>query len=332
MSTSGVPADALQAVRAARRIVIASHIPMDGDGLGTGLALMRALRPSKDAVHLVTPGYVPRVYTFLAGYDEIVKLGGDQPVPDCDLLLALDAGNAERLGRVLTDRPEGARVLNVDHHISNTLYGDVNWVDAAAGATAELGYLLLVELGVEIDAQAAQALLVALVTDTGRFCYSSTRPRTLEIGAALLRLGADPDMLNLHLYRSIPRGVLDLHARAVQRIAFHADGALALLTVEADFGSDLGVDEEDQKDLVDIPVSVEGVVVAGLFRGLKDGGTKVSLRSNSDAADVAAFAAACGGGGHVRAAGYPSAEGPAQTARAALKGLMQMAAAVSPGR
>ncbi len=323
-----VPEGILAAIRGARSILCATHSPMDGDGLGSGLALKRALEAAGKRVMLVTEAAVPPVYAFLPGYESIVVLG-KKPVPAADLILALDAGGPDRLGRVLAERPKGARIVNIDHHVSNKSYGDLNWIDAEAAAVGEQAYLLLKEGGFGIDAVAAQCLLVALVTDTGRFCYSSTTPRTLEIAAALLRAGAEPDRLQRELYASVPVAVLKLRARAVDEIELRCEGRVAVLTLPDGYGTDLGADEEDVKDLIDVLISVKGVVVAALFRGLAEGGTKVSLRSKDDRANVSALAARFGGGGHVRASGFTSAHSPAKARADLLPALEDLAVAGS---
>jgi phosphoesterase RecJ-like protein len=310
------PPEVLAAIREARSILCATHSPMDGDGLGCGLALKRVLEPLGKQVLLVTEAPAPPVYAFLPGYESIVVLGKG-PVPAADLVVALDAGGADRPGRVYTERPKGARIVNIDHHVSNSGYGDINWIDEKAAAVGEQAFLLLKALGSRIDAVAAQCLLVALVTDTGRFCYSSTTPRTLEIAAELLRLGAEPDRLQRELFASVGFGVLRLRARAVDEIELRCQGRVAMLTLPHGYGEDLGVDEEDVKDLIDVLIQIKGVIVAALFRGLAEGGTKVSLRSKDDRANVSALAARHGGGGHVRASGFTSAASP-EAAREAL--------------
>jgi phosphoesterase RecJ-like protein len=324
-----VPSDVLAAIRGARSILCASHSPLDGDGLGSGLALRRALEASGKRVVLVTEAPAPPSYAFLPGYDSIVLLGKG-PVPAADLVVALDAGGPDRLGRVLAERPRGARIVNIDHHVSNRSYGDLNWIDAQAAAVGEQIYLLLEAGGWKIDPVAAQCLLVALVTDTGRFCYSSTTPRTLEIAAALLRLGAEPDRLQRELYAAVPLPVLRLRARAVDEIELRCDGRVAVLTVPPGYGGDLGVGEEDVKDLIDVLIAIQGVVVAALFRGLAEGGTKVSLRSKDDRANVSALAARFGGGGHVRASGFTSHASPA-AAREQLLPLLEGLAVAGSG-
>ncbi len=320
------PHEVLDAVRNAHRVVLATHSPMDGDGLGCGLALMRALKHAGKAVTFVTEAPVPRAYGFLPGASDIIQLRPSQPVPDFDLLLGLDAGEEDRLGRAFSQRPTRSVVLNIDHHVSNPRYGDVVWVDDKAASTGEQVYQLLVDLDM-LDQTMAQALLVSLVTDTGRFLYSSTTSRTLRIAAALVDAGASLDHIQLNLYGARPLPYLRLRGRAVESIVFHDEGRIAVLTVPEGFGADLGVDVEDIKDLVDITVGVEGVVVAALVRGLPGGGTKVSLRSKDDRADVANLASRHGGGGHIRASGFSSADDPEITVAALLPGMRELAVA-----
>jgi len=322
------PDPLLRALHAAGNVLIATHSPMDGDGLGCGLALQRALNGAGKRCRFVTEAALPRAYAFLDGYDGIERLAPG-PLPPFDLLLGLDAGDSRRLGRPHAERPRGSVVCNIDHHVSNERYGDVAWVVPEAAATGELAFALIRALGLPVDPAIALALLVSLVTDTGRFCYSSTGPGTFETGAELLRLGADPDLIHRHLYASVPLGVLRLHARATEEIRLPEGGRAALLVVPWGYGADLGAEEEDVKDLVDLVISIRGVVVAALVRGLPSGGSKVSLRSKSDRADVAALAGRCGGGGHVRAAGYTSPLGEEAAAAALLPALGQLAVAAS---
>jgi len=304
------PVPLLEAIRNADSIVLATHIPMDGDGLGCGIALMRCLRAMGKTVRFVNEAPVPYVYDFLEGRSEVEFLGPDDSMPACDLLLGLDAGDASRLGRAYDERSRGCRLANVAHHATNDRYGDVAWVEADASSTGEMVHSLLLDLGASIDAASAQALLVSLVTDTGRFSYSNTTPGAFEVAADLLRRGANPDLLYRELYGSVPMRVLRLRARAAEQIQLSGADCVAVLTIRADFGADIDADVDDIKDLVDIAIGLEGVVVAALVRGLPQGGTKISLRSKSDAVNVAAFSQKRGGGGHVRASGYSSPDEP----------------------
>jgi len=325
-----VPKPVIDAVRGARRVVIATHNPMDGDGLGSGLALQRALHAAGSQAVFVTEAPVPRALRFLPGAEDIVRLEEGVALPEGDWLFGLDAGEESRLGRAFLERAKGTRVLNIDHHISNPRYGDIAWVDVEAAAVGEMMYELLRAADMALDEVAAQCLLVSLVTDTGRFCYSSTTAKTLETAADLIRAGAEPDAIQRRLYASEPVAVHRLRGRAVEALRFFEDGKLCVLTVDVDFGADLGVDGEDIKDLIDVAISIEGVVVAALVRGLPRGGSKVSLRSKDDRADVAAFARLHGGGGHVRAAGFSSEAAPAATEDRIRAGLAELAVGAVP--
>ncbi len=310
------PSALLDAIREADSILLATHIPMDGDGLGCGIALQRGLESLGKQVRFLNEAPVPYVFDFLAGRERVEFLGPDDAVPACDLLLGLDAGDASRLGRMHAERPAGARVANVDHHATNDGYGDVAWIEAHASSTGEMVHALLGAMELPIDAVSALALLISITTDTGRFSYSNTTPGAHTVAADLIDRGADPDVIYRHLYGSLPMSVLRLRARAAEGIELACEGRVAMLTVDPSFGADLGAKVDDVKDLVDIAIGLDGVVAAALVRGLAEGGTKVSLRSKSDGVDVAALAHSHGGGGHVRASGYSASEGPEAVAAA----------------
>jgi len=297
-------------------IVLATHIPMDGDGLGSGIALHRALAARGKSVRFVTEAPVPSVYSFLAGREVVELVGPGEAVPETPLLVGLDAGDAARLGRCYDERAPATKVANIDHHATNDRYGDAAWVEPDASSTGEMIHALLRAMDARLDAVSAQALLVSITTDTGRFSYSNTTAGALEAAADLVRHGADPDTVHRHLYASVPLDVLRLRARAAESIRLYGRGKVAILSVEAGYGEGLDVEEQDVKDLIDVAIVLDGVVAAALVRGLPRGGTKVSLRSKSDAADVAALAQRHGGGGHVRAAGFSADAEPREVATA----------------
>jgi phosphoesterase RecJ-like protein len=310
------PAALLELIEASENILLATHIPMDGDGLGCGIALHRALSARGKKVRFVTEAWVPSSYDFLEGREVAEFIGKDDPIPDFDLLIGLDAGDESRLGRPFEERRAGSKVANIDHHKTNEGYGDVSWVEGDASSTGEMVLALLLQMDAVIDQPSAQALLVSIVTDTGRFSYSNTTVGAFEAAAALMRRGADPDTIHRRLYASVPLDVLRLRSRGAESIQLLAGGRAAILTVEAEYGADLEVEEQDLKDLVDVAIALDGVIAAALVRGLPFGGTKVSLRSKSDAADVAALAQRNGGGGHIRASGYSADGEPAAVAAA----------------
>lgn len=310
------PPELLALLKGQGDVLIATHIPMDGDGLGSGIALKRALEAQGRSVRFVTEQRVPSAFNFLQGSAEVIVLGPEDPMPPTELLVGLDAGDEHRLGRAFVERASGCSVANIDHHATNDRYGDVAWVEAGASSTGEMIHALLRAMDAEITAEMAQAMLVSLVTDTGRFSYSSTGPGTFEVAADLLRCGANTDALYQQLFASRPLDVVRLRARAAEDLQLLSDGKVAVLTADREYGANLDFQEDDLKDLIDVAIGLEGVVVAALVRGLPEGGTKVSLRSKSDGANVAALARKLGGGGHVRASGFSDDRAPAEAAAA----------------
>jgi phosphoesterase RecJ-like protein len=191
----------------------------------------------------------------------------------------------------------------VDHHVSTGLLPPgPRYVDPTAAATGELIFELAKANGWEVTLAAARALYVAILTDTGGFRFSNTRPRTLRVAADLLETGVDPEQIYLEVYARAPEGRPRLLAEALQTLVVERDYGLAWVTVPPGAIERHGVSSDDLDGVVEFPRSIEGVRMALLFREIAQGRVKVSLRSVGDV-DVAAFAKAYGGGGHTKAAG-----------------------------
>jgi phosphoesterase RecJ-like protein len=176
------------------------------------------------------------------------------------------------------------------------------YVDATAAATGELIYRLAEELQWPVNAAAARALYVALVTDTGGFRFSNTRPRTLRVAGDLLERGVDPEQVYLDVYAGAPAGRPRLLAEVLQTLVVEDDRGLAWVTVPPGALERHAVDPDDLDGVVEHARSVRGVRLALLFREMSGGRVKVSLRSVGDV-NVAELAQRFGGGGHAKAAG-----------------------------
>ncbi len=284
------------------RVLLVSHVPPDGDGLGAGLALVRALRKRGKEAVFAAGGEVQRCLRFLARPGEMDTSPSGPPGP-FDVAVSLDSASQERLGELGSLCRRSRHFLNIDHHAGNRRFADLNWVDGASPAVGEMVVRLLEDTGIPLTRETAVPLYVALVTDTGRFSYSNTGPAAHRTAAALLATGFDPSEITDRLYRSIPEPFLRLTGLAIGALRRDAGGLVAHVTLTPEMLRESGADPLDAGDVVTIPVSLEGVEVGVLFRPAPDGGgTKVSLRSRRWFS-VSDLAARWGGGGHERAAG-----------------------------
>lgn len=298
-------------IKLGQRICLTTHVNPDGDGLGSEVAMVHLLR-SLGAVPVITnPTPTPPRFEFLLhdlpGVDKTAE--AVKEIRRADLIIVLDISDLGRLG-MLHDavRDRGVPVACIDHHISEgTLPPGPRYVDAKASATGELVVELAEANGWEIPVSAARALYVAVLTDTGGFRFSNTRPRVLRVAADLLEVGVDPEEIYLEVYANVPEGRHRLLAEALETMVVEPEFGLAWITVPPGAMDRWGVSADDLDGVVEFPRSIEGIRMALLFREIAQGRVKVSLRSVGDV-DVAAFAKHFGGGGHTKAAGL-SVEG-----------------------
>jgi phosphoesterase RecJ-like protein len=305
--------DGLDAVAAflagADRVVLTGHAPLDADGLGSALGMCRSLRLAGRTARVVSAAPVPANLRWLEGADDVLAwtegaYDREPTLDDPQALVCFDSGDTTRLGGPFLERPRSMAVVNVDHHVTNTRYGDLDWVDDAAPAVGEMVLRILRKAGLPVDAGVAMPLYVALVEDTGRFSYSNTTPEALRAGADLVAAGADPETVTNHMFRNEDLATMRLRARCVERLETAAGGRLATTYVTHRDLEELGLlDGDGGREMVEVAIGLTGAEVGLLFRGLRPGeGTKVSCRSKTDF-DVAAVCVARGGGGHRKAAG-----------------------------
>ena len=301
------PATALDAIveeiQQASKLLITTHENPAGDALGSLLAfdeMMRAL--GKDTVMFMSADNFPLPHEY---QDLPVEAVQNEPPADMDERVAvfLDCGNIDRMPVDFLQR-EGQHILNIDHHHDNTHFGTVNLVVGDASCTAEILWELSHALGVDITPSMAEALYIALITDTGRFMYENTGARAHVMAAELIDAGVDVAGVYRRLYQDLPFPRLQLLSRGLGGVRRFDDGRLTVAHLSrADFG-ETGAIESDSEGVVDHLRSVEHTKVAVLIRELLDReGRKVSLRSTDGQVDVSVIARSLGGGGHRQAAG-----------------------------
>ena len=289
-------------IGSADSLVATGHINPDGDSLGSALALALAARGAGlQAQAAFGGGFVlPDFYDFL-DLSPLTEPGEVMESPQA--LVLFDVADAERIAEMAETAQRAGTVVMIDHHQGATGFGDVRVVDPEAAAAAELCRRLLEILGWEITPQIAEALLLGVITDTGRFQYANTTSATLSGAAGLVELGARPEVICEAVYQSAPFSFLGLAGEVLSRAVLEEESSLvwSFFTLEDLRRRGLGVEETD--GLIDDIRAAREAEVALLVKERPDGKWGASLRSRG-AVDVAAIARGMGGGGHVRAAGF----------------------------
>jgi phosphoesterase RecJ-like protein len=283
--------------------VISVHENPDGDALGSMLALHLALEQigKRSAMFLAGSAPIPFEYRFMP-LDDLARGEAGELVGRP--LIALDAANEARLGSdsLLAEAPF---VIVIDHHHDNSRFGDVNLVVAEASSTSEVLHDLFAELGVRLTPEISEALYIAIVTDTGRFQYANTSPRTLRLAAELLEAGADAHRIFQHVYETIELSKLKLLARALEHVEVFEGGRLVISYLEREDFEETGAASGASEGVIDSLRAVAGVEMSALIQEPPEReGRRVSLRSSRDRLDVSEIARAGGGGGHRQAAGF----------------------------
>lgn len=292
---------------AATRICVASHVRPDGDAYGCTIAMALHLRSlGKEVVAWNEEGmtdkfrYLPENGLVVAPPDERHEF---------DVFLALDTSTKERLGRVLKATGSVGTWINIDHHVSNHRYADLNYVDDAAPATAQILCDYFRDIGAEITPAMAGNLYAAISTDTGSFQYEKTSPHTFRLAADLVEAGVDVPGISRAIYDSYPRRRLELLKALLNSARFDCDDRVASFSLTMETARNLGVLPEDNEGLIDHLRAVEGVQVAVFFEELPENKVRVSMRSKEPKYDVCKICAMFGGGGHPQAAGARLAGG-----------------------
>jgi phosphoesterase RecJ-like protein len=321
MSSTEVP-EALSAILAALKgagsICVVGHVRPDGDCVGSQLGLGMALRAQGKEVVVWNEDALPRKLAFL----DPQRLFGTPKAPrPFDVVVATDCATLERLGRAGECAAERRLLINIDHHASNTQYGDLNWVVPDVPSTGELILQLLRHAGWAVTPAIANCLFAAISTDTGSFRYATTRPATFRAAAELVESGADLGRIGHHVYDSHPMSRFRLLRHVYRQCRLTHDDRIAYFWLRRIDYVRSGAEREESEGFIDHIRSIEPVVVACVFEEAGDGVVRISLRSKSDKVDVNAVAAQFGGGGHKAAAGARISGTPLAVQRRVLRAL-----------
>lgn len=294
--------NSLLAAAAGRRVAVIGHARPDGDCIGAQVALARVLSARGVDVICVNADPVPRRLRFLAlgmtflRTDEILG-----PAAGYSAIL-VDCADHARAGvrlKAAFPNPLG----NIDHHMSDKGFAQINIVDSASAATCEILAGAMLDEGIQLDPQAAQALYTGILTDTGQFRFASTSRRCFVLAGELVARGASPAVAGYELYERETPGRLRLLERFLASLRLECGGRVAVGELTPEVFAETATGPEDTEGLVDYARSMDGVEIGVLIERQADGGVKASLRAKEAFHRVDLAAAEFGGGGHACAAG-----------------------------
>lgn len=303
-----IPETILNTIRQAEQVVLLTHVHPDGDALGSALALRDILESIDKKTLVFLEEQVSFLYTFMPGSDRICTDLGEvrKFAAACRagslLLVSLDVGDKNRLGKYQDELTALAPLLVIDHHLPHHEFGDYRLIEVGISSTGEMVYELALALRATVTLPAAKNLFVAICSDTGSFRYDSTKPRTMRIAADLLELGVHPDEIATALYANASMPRLRLLKEVLNTLQLHAEGRVALAHLEGAMLHRARAEMDDSEGFVEYPRSLHTVEVAIFFKEHQDGQVSVSLRSKHNF-DVSEVARIFGGGGHRKAAG-----------------------------
>jgi phosphoesterase RecJ-like protein len=286
-------------------IFLSTHINPDGDAIGSLIALGLGLQQHGKHIYLYNASPIPAVYRFLPGVQLV-----QQVLPESsawDTAVVLDCGTLDRIGAAVDFVRGLPQVINIDHHVTNTNFGQYRLVDSTACSSAEIVYRLLKKMAITIDAAIATSIYTGILTDTGSFRFANTNSAAYTICSEMVKAGVDPYTVAQHVYGTYSLGRIKLLNMALDSIEISANGKLSLMTLTQDMFRETDTNPEDVDGMINYAKRIEDVKVAALIMENENGAVQkryhVSLRSDGTV-DVAEIAASFGGGGHFSAAGF----------------------------
>ncbi|MGE0444047.1 MAG: bifunctional oligoribonuclease/PAP phosphatase NrnA [Vicinamibacterales bacterium] len=289
--------DVVREILTRQRFVISSHVRQDGDAIGSQLAMAYALKAIGKEVRVVNATVPPPPLMVFPGVADVEI--ADRVDDPGDAVIVMECGDLGRTGVAGLDR---GFVINIDHHLGNTMYGAVNWFDLGAAACGEMVFDLVQALGVPLTPEIATHVYIAILTDTGSFHYSSISPHTFEICRQCMEAGVDPPQVARSIFDSNNLGRLKLFGAVLSNMELDDTGRLATVWVTQQLATECGGTYEDTEGLINLPLTVKEIQAVVFFKESGPGDWRVSMRSKGDV-DINAVARDFGGGGHKNASG-----------------------------
>lgn len=293
--------DILSVIQKSNNIGITFHVSPDGDALGSTLGLLLGLIQMNKNVYIMSKENLPSSLSFLP-YSNLIVSACDSVKDNTDCVIVLDCGNVKRINANLELDNRKYILINIDHHLSNDQYGDLNYVDTEAAAVGEIIFDLLKELNINIDKNIAVCLYTSILTDTGSFKYPSTTIRTHNIAGKLISKGIDFNNIYKKIYENKPFSKVKLYGKVIDTMEMHCNSKACFMYLTKNMLNELNLEDENSGDVISFGTIVDSTDVTVLIKETENG-TKVSLRSKY-IIDVRRISEYFGGGGHTRAAGF----------------------------
>ena len=290
----------LRLMKQSKKVALIAHVQPDGDSIGSCLALADTLRALDKSVDLYCQDKVPAALTYLHGTSQFQAV--NEKEEPYDLTIAIDCSDEERMGTCYAVFQTGKHTMNIDHHISNTLFAEINLVDFKAAATGEVIYRIVRELVQVPSKAAAEALYTGISTDTGGFRFRNTTAQTHQIASELIPCGIDVESISTLLYRTNRLERIRLLERALNSLTLYHNDQIAIITITQEDLNATGAMESEIENMVNYAKDIVGVELGILLKEKATGTINISFRSNGGF-DVSELAGQLGGGGHKAAAG-----------------------------
>ena len=283
------------------KICIIGHVAPDGDCIGSVMALYEFLIAEYDKeLYIGFDGNIP--YNF-QGYVDKKLILTDFEDKKFDLLVVLDCSDEERLGKYKCIISNSKKVICIDHHKTNTEFADINIIDHAISSTGELLFHILKSENKQINLKIAEYIYIAIITDTGKFSYSSTSSVTHEVASELIQIGVDVAKIDNKIYNSKPISTVKAYIDCISNINFYYDNKLGIAKISDEIINKNNVNMNDIEGIVEFIREVNEVEISCVLKEYDSDLTKISLRSKNDI-DVSDISKKFGGGGHAKAAGF----------------------------
>ena len=313
-------------LRSQNSFLVLTHYRPDGDAVGSQLALALLLKGLGKTVETWNDDGVPAKFRFLPHSDWITKPPAEPK--GFDVVIAIDTSTWQRVGTAAERIRSKKHFVNIDHHVSNEKFGEINWVVPEAPASGQIAFDLIKRGGFKLTREIATCLFAAISTDTGSFSYGSTTAESLRVAAELVETGIDVGEICRHIYESYPYARLMLLQKALAQLQLADRQRIAYTWVTVEMFEESGAKREDTEGLIDYARAIEGVLVAVLFEEMSEPGKfRISLRSKHSKVDVNSIARRFGGGGHHAAAGARIAGEPHEIERNVLAAISEALAA-----